>query len=300
MKLADTRSPTPWAVRTSDGASFELLPQIADASGPVLYWLAAMGVPARHYLPLTEALADRGITTVLHEWRGIGSSSERARRGTSWTYRELLNVDVAAGVASVITQLGDRHVLIGGHSLGGQLACLYAALHPDAFAGVAMIASGAPYWRQYRHGQLLRAALGAAPALAGLVGYLPGRRIGFGGNEARGVVDDWSYTGRTGSYCVASVSANLDAALGQLQKPVLGVRLHDDWMVPARSLEWLLQKMPGCTAQRIVLDRAALGGVPADHFAWMKQSQVPAAALAQWIHAQLDCKPRDQSTPVCT
>lgn len=61
-----------------------------------LLWLPALGVAARHYIPLADALARRGIAVFLHEWRGSGSSHLRADAGHDWGYRALLVQDVPA------------------------------------------------------------------------------------------------------------------------------------------------------------------------------------------------------------
>ena len=74
------------------------MPVIARRS---LLWLPALGVAARHYLPLAQALARRDTAVFLHEWRGHGSSSLRAGRGCDWGYRELLQLDLAASEAAV-------------------------------------------------------------------------------------------------------------------------------------------------------------------------------------------------------
>ncbi|HET8763120.1 MAG TPA: alpha/beta fold hydrolase, partial [Gemmatimonadales bacterium] len=183
-------------VIAADGARCELLAVLpAGAWRHLLYWIPAMGMPARHYLPLAQALADRGIAVVLHEWRGIGSSDRRAGRQCDWGYRQLLQDDLPAGMAAVRRCWPQAPCWLGGHSLGGQLGLLYASLPPDDFSGLVLVASGAPYWRRFRHGWLIAAAYALAPALAGLVGHLPGRRIGFGGNEARGVIADWARSG---------------------------------------------------------------------------------------------------------
>jgi predicted alpha/beta hydrolase len=271
-------------VVAADGARSELLllaPRIPPRG--VLYWLPAMGMPARHYLPLAAALAARGVAVALHEWRGIGSSDRRAGRHSDWGYRELLDADLPAGLALVRGRWPDLDVRIGGHSLGGQLACLHAALHPAAFTGIVLVASGAPYWRRFRHGMAIGAAYVLAPWLAALYGYLPGRRIGFGGNEARGVIADWARSGRTGRYAAAGMDADLERRLAALDTPVLALRLRDDWLGPAASLDWLLGKLaPQAPREPVVVVPAELGGRPADHFSWMKVPDAIAARIAHW------------------
>lgn len=276
-------------VTAGDGARSELLLLLLKPSAPprrMLYWLPAMGVPAKHYLALGQALASRGVAVALHEWRGIGSSDRRAGRGCDWGYRELLELDLPAGVAAARGRGPQAEFLLGGHSLGGQLACLYAGLHPAACAGLALVASGAPYWRRFRRGWAIGSAYALAPVLAALCGYLPGRRIGFGGNEARGVVADWARSGRTGRYAAAGMAADFGARLAALRLPVLALRLRDDWLGPQASLDWLLGTMPHAPREVETLAPPALAGQPADHFGWMKAPEAIADRIAEWRGAQ--------------
>ena len=269
--------------QSPDGARAEVLLQSpGHPARSVLYWLPALGVSARQYLPLAEALAHAGVAVAIHEWRGIGSSNRRAGRRKNWGYRELMQDDLPAGLAAVRQRLPHERLLLGGHSLGGQLASLYAALHPEAAAGLAVVASGSPYWRQYRHGRWIRLAYAAAPWLANMVGYLPGKRIGFGGNEARGVIDDWARSGRTGRYAAVGMADDLERCLARLALPVVALRFADDWLGPERSLSWLLAKMPGAQVDRQLITSDDMDGRPADHFGWMKTPRPVADRIAAW------------------
>ena len=282
-----------------DGAHAELL-CVAQAGAwrDAVFWLPAMGVPAKHYLPLARAVAAHGVAVALHEWRGIGSSSLRASHACNWGYRELLQLDLPAGMAALRAQWPAARVWIGGHSLGGQLACLYASLHPHALAGIALVASGAPYWRRFRHGALIGMAYVLAPVLASLRGHLPGRRIGFGGNEARGVIADWACSGRTGRYAAKDMAEDFGQALAALELPVLALRLRDDWLGPAASLDWLLGQMPHALRRHEQVTPDDLGGREADHFGWMKTPDAIAARIAAWIAARdTICAPAHRSAP---
>lgn len=271
-------------VTTADGTRFETL-CVDPAATPVaaMYWLPAMGVSARRYLPLAQALASRGIAVALHEWRGIGSSSVRAGRRCNWGFRELLELDLPAAVDAARARWPDTRWYLGGHSLGGQLACLHAALHPRQAAGIALVASGAPYWRRFRHGALIRLGYVAAPWLATACGHLPGRRLGFAGNEARGVTADWARAGRRGRYVVRGMPLDFRERLAGLTLPVFGLRLRDDWLGPAGSLDWLLRRMPLAACRHQVLGRADLEGVAADHFGWMQAPDAVAVRITGWI-----------------
>ncbi len=270
-----------------DGARFELLcvhPQ--GEWHQLVYWLPAMGVAAKHYLPMAEALAARGIGMVIHEWRGIGSSDRRAGRQRNWGYRELLLDDLPPAMAAVRETWKHKAIFIGGHSLGGQVAALYAALNPGEFSGIALVASGAPYWRAYPNSVLIMLGCMLAPIVANVRGHLPGRRIGFAGNEARGLTADWARSARNGRYSATGMSDDLDVRLAALHVPIFALRLSDDWLVPQASLDWLLGKMPQAPRDVGLLTSADLGNQPADHFGWMKAPAPIVERLAHWLAAR--------------
>ncbi len=270
-------------IATPDGHAYRLLARLPAAPRRALLWLPALGVAARHYLPFAEALAARGVAAFVHEWRGNGSSGLRAGRAHDWGYRELLVQDIPASSAAIDAVLpADVPRLIGGHSLGGQLACCRLALAPGAADGAWLVASGAPYWRAFPRPQRLWLpfAYRFIPWLAQRKGYLPGRRIGFGGNEARGLIDDWARSAIGGRYAAAGLDADLEAGMARLALPVRALALSDDWLAPASSMRFLLSKLPAAEIQATVFDRAQAGTTP-DHYAWMKQP----GAVADWLCA---------------
>ncbi len=270
----------------ADGAAAEVLLQLpAGEVRHVLYWLPALGVSARQYLPLAQALAERGVTVAIHEWRGMGSSNRRAGRLQDWGYRELLEYDVPAGLAAVRKHLPRASYAMGGHSLGGQLSSLYTSLHPQQIAALLIVASGSPYWRQLRYGRFIRLAFAAVPLMVQLLGRFPGRRIGFGGNEARRLMIDWARSGRTGRYAAQGMTEDFEQRLGELDLPVLALRLRDDWLAPEASLAYLLGKMRRSQRQQLVITTTDLGGKPADHFSWMKTPTPIASRMANWFDA---------------
>jgi len=268
-------------VEAGDGHHFELLAFIPAQPRRTLLWLPALGVAARHYVPFAQALSRRGVAVFLHEWRGQGSSSLRASRRHDWGYRELLCFDVPASEAAVAAALPGLPRANGGHSLGGQLACYRFALQADAAGETWLVGSGAPYWRAFPLPQRLwlPMAYRFLPWLADRAGALPGRRIVFGGNEARGVIRDWGRTAISGRYAAAGLG-ELEAGMAAAAPRIHGVLLADDWLAPESSLRHLLSKLPRARATVDVLDAAALGGAAADHYAWMKSPDAVATCLA--------------------
>jgi len=265
---------------TADGHRFELLRHAPADPVATLLWLPALGVAARHYQGFAEALAVRGIAVFVHEWRGNGSSSLRAGHAQDWGYRELLQYDLPAAMDAVRAAFPDLPLQLGGHSLGGQLACCHASLHPDEMQGLWLVASGTPWWRGFPAPRryLLPLAYRFLPWLARRCGALPGRRVGFGGSEARGLIRDWARVGLCGRYAAAGLPVDLEAAMGRLDVPTTALLFDADWLAPPGSMRHLLDKMPMAESTLRVMSARELG-THADHFSWMKSPVAMADAL---------------------
>jgi predicted alpha/beta hydrolase len=274
-----------WPVRSRDGHAASLRVHASAAhGGPGLLFVPAMGVAARHYDGLARRLAARGVGVAVHEWRGLGSSSLRASRRHDWGYRELLEDDLPASLDACVSARPDLGWRIGGHSLGAQFGALMAARDPR-LRGIAIVASGAPYWRAWPGWRryVLRGLFGAMNGIGAVAGYFPGRRTGFAGNEARRVIGDWTYTGRHGHYRVPGLSHDPEAALRVTRLPVLALRFAEDWYVPRASLDHLLAKLPHADVTRHEIDATQLGGRRADHFGWMKHPEPVVERFVAWF-----------------
>ena len=277
------------ALEAADGHRWQLYACTPPEPVATLLWLPALGVGARHYLPFAQALSAHGVATFVHEWRGAGSSTLRAGRDCDWGYRELLELDIAASADAIRRVHPGLPAIIGGHSLGGQLACCLLALAPDVAQRIWLVASGAPYWRAFPlpHRPWLPLVYRFLPWLADRNGALPGRRLGFGGREARGLVHDWARTGLTGVYAARDLATDLEAGMARIRAPVQALVMASDWLGPESSLRYLLSKLPDAPAQVATFKDATLGA-RADHFTWMKHPQAVADRLAAGLNLETD------------
>lgn len=270
-------------VEAEDGHRFELIEVAPLRVARTMLLLPGMGISARHYIAFAEHLGKHGTRVFIHEWRGNGSSSLRAGCGRDWGYRELIERDLQAALSAVMERT-ETLIWLGGHSLGSQLGCLAAARRPEPVAGLILIAGGAPFFRVFNWRMRLTLAIvyRAFPMLSGLVGHFPGKRMGFAGTEAHGVMEDWARTGRTGRYALDTLDFDAEAALDRLELPVLTVRMEADGWVPPASLEWLLAKLPGCRIERRVVTSEAQGA-RADHFGWLESPGASAEIVTKWL-----------------
>ncbi|GIG60741.1 hypothetical protein Lfu02_51130 [Longispora fulva] len=249
----------------------------ASPDGPVVVFLPAMGVPAGYYRPWAAALARQGLSVVIPDLRGTGSSRPRPVRGSRHGLAELVG-DVQLVFDAVAGRLAGRKVLLAGHSLGGQLASLHLSRVGTAGVdGLLLLATGLPYYRVYKQRRLgVLAFSHTIYAGASLIGYWPG--WGFAGRQSRGVIRDWAYTSRHGRFPrLAGVDA--EAALATVDLPVLAVSVAGDHFTPSSTLEHLVGKLSGARVTRTHYRAPER----VDHFTWVRAADPLAAQVARFV-----------------
>lgn len=252
-----------------------------------LTWLPALGVPAAKYDGFAAALRGRGIGVAIHEWRGTAGSSLRPSRRNDWGYSELIDQDIPTTIAAAKQAMPQQRWVLGGHSLGGQLAALSLAMQPAQAQALLLIATGVPAAGYFPGLQALGVRLfaHALGPLTRLWGSFPGNRLNWAGHEAGQVMRDWAGTVRSGEYRQLAALPEIDAKLRALSQAALGLRFNEDWLVPAPSLSDLLGRIGEGRHEAHCFDQAALG-VRADHFRWMKQPQAVVDATVAWLERQ--------------
>jgi predicted alpha/beta hydrolase len=268
----------PLTVDRPDGTRFTVtLRRAPDPAAPVVLVVPAMGMPAGYYGRLAAALADAGSSAAVMEQRG---HEERGGRRPGWGYDfgyADLEDDIAAAVDLLGEQVPDAPAYLLGHSLGGQVGTAYAAGHSDRLAGLILVAAGSVYWRAWSGRFLLLSQ--AFGLVARAVGHFPGKRVGFAGREARGVMRDWARFARTGRLRYGGVDRG--EALRALRLPVLAVTVRGDRFATRRSMEGLLAMMPSAAITRQHLDAEGV-----DHFRWARQPDVVVPLVTKWLSEQ--------------
>ncbi len=269
-------------VTAQDGAASKITVFTADPapSAPVLICMPALGVAAKFYEPLAPPILHEGWRFVTVDLRGNGLSAIRVRRGVSFGYREMVAFDWPAVVETARKLFPGAPVYLLGHSLGGQLSALYAAAHPGAASGLILVAAPSVHWRAWDFPSSLFVLAGtqAACALAKVLGYFPGRKIGFGGTEACGVICDWARQARTGRYEPAGSGLEYEGLLGEMEIPVLAFSFEGDFLSPERAVASLLAKM-----RRARITHVTLAGEDLDHFRWVKRPDSIVETIREWL-----------------
>jgi predicted alpha/beta hydrolase len=256
---------------------------------PLLLGLPAMGTPARYYEPLAHALAQAcGASVAWAELRGQGSHPQRARAGADFGYREIVEHDIPALAGQLRAEHPGRPLYLLGHSLGGQLGSL-AAHQISGLAGVVLVATGTAHFRAWPSGQRARAWLtvSAIRMAATLLPWYPGHKLGFGGEQPRRLMRDWTRNAFTGRYAIEGSQIDHEAAMRALRVPVLSLTVDGDPFAPPSAADALLGKLAAADITRL-----SIGGVPGHsprrrHFSWARQPDEAADRVAHWLrHAR--------------
>ena len=252
----------------------------------LVVFLPALGASVDFYRTMAEAWADLGYRIATIELRGGKQSSVRDVRANNFGYNEILNVDLASIVPTLRAQAAGQPFMLAGHSLGGQLALLYASRHPSDVDAVVLLAGGSNYYGAMPPGKRLTRHLGVRTvrAIDRVLGFFPGDKLGFGGRQPCNMILDWTEEALTGKYLVKGDAADYDRHLEQLKVPVLLVSLQGDALVPRPSADYLARKLT--RAQVAQIELRSEDGQAYHHFRWVKKPAAILAPVDQWIGAQ--------------
>ncbi len=259
----------------------------AALDAPVVLCLPAMGIEARFYAPLAEALVEAGLHAAVLELRGLGTSSVRPSHRVDFGYATIAQQDLPAAIRVVRERFPSSPLVLLGHSLGGQVATLYLAGHPETeVRGLVLVASGVPWHRlwPFPMGLVVHSIGWLFPLLARVLGYFPGRRFAFAGKEARTVIADWGRVARTGRFAPRGWSGPApEEALRSVRLPILGVSLEDDRFTPKPTVDFMIAKMPAARVESFHYDYRAHGAPPVDHVRWPRHPRVIVERIAAWV-----------------
>lgn len=251
------------------------------ADAPAVLVVPALGTPAGVYRRLADALVAQGLQAAVLELRGVGRSPVRARRGVDWGYADLVDGEIAHAIDTLRARCPDSALYALGHSLGGHALLLHQARRPDqALAGVALVASGTPWWRNYRGGfrWMVRGLGFAADRASRWLGYYPGDWLRFGGRQGAKLMREWAQLVGHGRFAQIWPDGPWRDALAALRTPLLGIAMPGDAYTPFESLRHLLQIVGRADAAEML----EVDGQPG-HFGWLKEPATLVGRVAGWV-----------------
>lgn len=269
---------------TRSGYRLPLTWYAAEAPRASLVLMAALGVAARFYQPLAQALCEAGCHVALVEQRGHGGSALRPSRQQDFGFREAIEEDIPVVLAALQQWAPTLPVVLMGHSLGGHYAAITAGRLPQQVAGVVVCACASPWLGAFRgriHWQI-RLLCALIPLCNRLLGYYPGDRLGFGGREARTLMADWRDLALTNRYRARGSAEDYDQGIAGYSGPLLSIRLADDVFGPEAGMAAVTDKFARAAVSKVVIDASELGD-RADHFRWARSPAAIVAAISHWL-----------------
>lgn len=260
--------------------SFYAAPQAART----LIVLPALGVTARKYEGLAQRLVAAGHNVLVADWPGQGESRPRPGWRHDYGYRQLVEEFLPKLLDLARRHFPEAAPVLLGHSLGGHIATLYAAANPDSPVPVIGVACGNIH---YRHWSGSRRLLTPSVALlfgliVSVLGYLPGRRLGFGGQEARALMRNWGRVAFSGDYRHLGLAL---APPARSRVASLFIQIEGDHFAPPAStlgLARLIQAEPQ-------LAQLASPRPPREnpHSAWLRAPQTVVEQIDGWLRQGL-------------
>ncbi|MFE3544181.1 alpha/beta fold hydrolase [Nocardia sp. NPDC059177] len=255
-------------------------PITPDAPRPVVVIVPGLAVPGEFYEYFGGQLAARGFDVAIGELRGNGDS-RRPDTESAYGYHELASVDFPAMLQVVRDRFPGSTPYLLGHSMGGQLAAMYAARVRGRLGGLILIASGTPYFRGYRGvlspGMLVGTA--AVAVASNLAGFWPGDLLGKRayGRQSKVLMSDWARLARTGRFVPVGADIDYEQRLTRLKFPVLSITMAGDELAPQSSADHLLSKLPAAQITRW-FQPEALG-----HNGWITDPDSTVAEVEKWL-----------------
>lgn len=228
----------------------------------------ATGVLARYYHRYAAFLAGHGHDVITYDYRGIGGSRPAALRGCGYRGSDWGTLDFAAVLEEAERLAQGRPIMVVGHSIGGFIPGL--APRMDRCAAMLTVGAQYAYWRDYARWARLSHCLKwhlAMPAITALLGYFPGRRIGWLEDLPAGVAFEWAFRGaRMEQSLPRAERAEIIRRLAAFQGPLLAVTTSDDPFGTPAAIARGLSYYTGARRSLAVIEPADIGCERVGHF----------------------------------
>lgn len=261
----------PIAIACRDG--YELAGHIwrpaasGDRSGSVIL-NPATGVLARYYHHYARFLTERGFTVITYDYRGIGASRPSSLRSSGIRWRDWGEFDFEAVVSFARRRSRHDMLAVVGHSIGGFLpGYSEAAGRVDRFLTVGAQYAYWPDYARAKRGRMLCKWHFAMPLMTGLLGYFPGRKLGWLEDLPAGVV--WEWAGRRSRFELSYPRQDREAMLrrfASVKAPILAVSMTDDEFATPAAVRRALDYYAGSARQHVILKPSDLGFETVGHF----------------------------------
>ncbi len=245
---------------------------------------AATAVPRQYYGRFAAYLAERGFSVMTFDYRGIGGSKPPSLRGFACRMRDWAALDISAAVDFAAREAASPLLYVG-HSYGGQALGLLP--NNQKVSRALFVAAQIGYWRLFPPPENWRVWFMlnvAGPAVAHLLGYVPGR-LGIGEDLPKGVFLEWASWCMKPNYLFDDETLDARQYFSNYHGALRGIGMSDDAWAPPVAVGKLLAGYTGTEPQHITIAPADIGEKKIGHFGYFRpqagEKLWPAAA--DWL-----------------
>ena len=199
-------------------------------------------------------------------------------------YVELLK-DMDDVIAFITHKYPNKSIVTIGHSLGGQLGCLYSChKNLDVLASIVIAGGNVGY---HSWSGMARFKTFFVTQFFGIIsmlmGWFPGKKIGFGGNQPKNIMIDWSRNARTGIYQLRNQKIDYEMVSKDVKSLFLGIVIPNDFFAPYSSTKNLLDKFSSSDREIATIKADSFKEITPNHFSWLKEPGSAIHILASWL-----------------
>lgn len=266
----------------------------SQSDAPVIVLCPGLAMSAAKYQKFGESLRNKGFHVAVCELRGQGGYVPGSGRTEDHGLAEIVGIDMPAVLEAVKSRFPGSGIVLAGHSLGGCVASLAAAVRSassDSLVGVVTVATSTGYYKFLGKKQalLILCQTVAAKLVMSIYGYYPGDRRGFGGIQPKTLMQQWAAMARTGDLHISEITKAENLVQG-LSKPVLVIGIEGDQVAPPAAVDhfagkFLAARVTRCEVpledQRGLKDSSWISRSP--HSSWVKRPDAVAEQVKLWF-----------------
>jgi len=234
----------------------------------------ATGVRQQFYLRFATWLSERGHDVLVFDYRGVGQSLHGRLRDCRATLTEWAQQDQVTAIEWLLQRTGQAHLLLVGHSAGGQMMGLLPN-HPR-IARVVGVAASTGWFRGMKPGFRLVARTvlrGVIPMAIRWSGYAPCSKVGLGEDLPATVALQWGQWCAAGGYATNAVKGRPQQDFhADVRMPITVFHATDDNIATPATVADLLRTFPRAptTVHRISPRSQGLRAI--GHIDWFRSS----------------------------
>lgn len=259
----------------------------------------ATAVPQDFYIPFAEHLHQQGFTVLSYDYRGIGRSCLKDIREYDVSMSDWMLEDAVYVTDWVRQHVQGLPILAVGHSVGGHAIAISPATR--SVDAAVMIASHAgitaliqPPLERFKVGLIMRVL---TPILCRVCAYMPSRRLGFGEDLPRGVMQQWSRWTRKPHYFYDDPELQTKERAAKVHIPILVLGFDDDPWANPKAISRLLEPLTQAAITRHQLEHKKLGLAHIGHMGFFRKRNAEALwpIVIDWLQMHSQGNPRSDS-----